>query len=212
MNTAIAMISMLIDHIGVIFYPGNDILRIIGRLAFPLYCWFLVQGYQYTRSHKNYMLRLAMLAIISQVPFTLAFGEYALNVIVTLLLGLIALYAYDRIQGDMKMVAVLMIMAVSVIVPMDYGIYGILLIFIYRFAKGWKMVAGHLLLNLLYLLVYGTGAWIQMFSILATLLIVYPLPFRKEWIPRWFYRAFYPAHLIVIYAIHEFIKTDLFIH
>jgi len=205
MNAVIAMLSMLIDHIGVIFYPGNDTFRIIGRLAFPLYCWFIVQGYRYTRNHKKYMKRLLILAVISQAPFTLAFDEYVLNVIVTLLLGLIALYAYDRLPEPRRTLAVLGILFVSVIVPMDYGIYGILLIFIYRFAKGWQMLAGHLLLNLLYLAVYGPEVWIQMFSILATVLILLTRPGEKRWVPNWLYRAFYPAHLAILYAIKQLI-------
>ncbi len=203
MNTFIAMAAMLIDHIGAMFYPDSVMFRIFGRLAFPLYCWFLVQGYIHTRSHKRYMLRLLILAAVSQIPFMLAMGRNDLNVIATLLLGLIGLYAYDRIKGDLKMAAVLAVMAVSTVVPMDYGLYGILLIFIYRFAEGWIKIAGHLLLNVFYLLINGTGYWIQMFSIFAAFLIVYPFPLQIRYMPKWFYRAFYPAHLAILYGIKQ---------
>lgn len=65
----IALVSMLIDHLGLIFFPEEPTFRMIGRLAFPLYAYYLAQGFQYTKSRKNYFVRLLVFGLISQVPY-----------------------------------------------------------------------------------------------------------------------------------------------
>ncbi|KIL34260.1 hypothetical protein SD71_21125 [Cohnella kolymensis] len=198
----IAMVTMLIDHIGFIFSPHTDILRIIGRIAFPLYSWFLVQGYLHTRNHKKYMMRLLALACISQVPYTLALQRFELNVIFTLLLSLLALYAASRIaSGTLRAAALGSIIAAAILVPMDYGIYGILLTFIYRYLRDWQMVAGHLLLNAAFFLASGGSQWLQLFSVLGTVIIVNPVPYRGTFFNKWVYRSFYPAHLLLLFGV-----------
>ena len=64
----VAMITMLIDHIGVVFFPGVTEFRIIGRIAFPIYCYTLAAGCCYSRDMRRYALRLAAFALIAQ-PF-----------------------------------------------------------------------------------------------------------------------------------------------
>lgn len=85
----IAIISMLIDHIGAyLFYSGSDIvspqginlMRSIGRMALPIFAYFLVVGYFKTRDSKKYISRMHLFAIISQIPFTLAFYYENYNV------------------------------------------------------------------------------------------------------------------------------------
>ncbi|WP_373232889.1 TraX family protein [Cohnella sp.] len=197
------MITMLIDHVGFIFYPKSEILRIIGRIAFPLYGWFLVQGYRHTRNHKKYMLRLLGLACISQIPYTLAFQQFELNVIFTLLLSLLSLYAADQITSkEWKAVFILIVAATSFFIPMDYGLYGVLLIFIFRYFEGWKVIANHSLLNIIFLTINGPGYWIQLFSVFGTALIVYPLSYQSIAIHKWIYRYFYPAHLAILYGLY----------
>lgn len=200
----IAMLTMLIDHVGLIFFPHNEMFRIVGRIAFPLYCWFLVQGYRYTSDHKRYMRRLFWLACISQVPYSLAFREwYELNVIFTLLLSLICLYAVERLpQAGYRIAFAAAVLALAWYVPMDYGAYGVLLVLIYRYLDQWKMIAGHMALNALYLAIEGPGYWLQLFSILGTLLVAYPLPIPSGAGRRWLYRSFYPAHLAVLYVVY----------
>lgn len=90
-------------------------------------------------------------------------------------------------------------MAMSV-VPMDYGVYGLLLIFIYRFfAVDWKMIALHVWLNIIFLFLYGTGYAIQLFSIAGSLLILYCNKRNAQSrTNHWMYRYFYPVHLAVI--------------
>ena len=65
----IAIVTMTIDHIGLILYPEYIVLRYIGRLAFPLFAYLLILGMESTRSVMKYFLRLFSFALISQTPF-----------------------------------------------------------------------------------------------------------------------------------------------
>ncbi|GCL74217.1 TraX family protein [Paenibacillus naphthalenovorans] len=205
----IAMTTMLIDHVGYIFFPHTDLFRIIGRIAFPLYCWFLVQGYLHTSSLKNYMRRLFWLACLSQIPYSLAFDEWELNVIFTLLLSIVGLYAADRIK-DEKYKALLMagVLLAALLIPMDYGLYGVLLVFLYRYFTGWKLIVYHTALNMMFIAVYGTGAWIQLFSLLGTFLFAYPIPNYQISIKKWLYRSFYPAHLFLLFILYLWMEQS----
>ena len=101
----IAMVTMVIDHSGDIFFPilGNNTLyfNAIGRIAFPLFCFMLVEGYKHTSNLKKYMLRLFIGALISQIPFQILVVNYmhakpfAINVLFTLLFGLFALSIWN---------------------------------------------------------------------------------------------------------------------
>ena len=72
----IALITMTIDHVGHVFFDDQFVLRLIGRMAFPIYCFLLVQGYFHTKEDKNrlfrYASRLLIFAFISEIPFDLA--------------------------------------------------------------------------------------------------------------------------------------------
>ncbi|OBZ15849.1 conjugal transfer protein TraX [Bacillus sp. FJAT-27264] len=198
----IAMLSMLLDHLGYIFFPHEDILRGIGRLAFPIYCYGIVQGHIYTSSHRNYSKRLLIIALASQIPFNLSLNPWGLNVIFTLLLGALLLIVIDKVSNTWIWIPIMIISSVAAqFLPLDYNAYGILLILIYRFTRSHAMVLCHLLLNVLFFLVIEFWP-IQMLSIVPTLFIA----FAPQWVqflgkkrmPRWLWISFYPLHLLVL--------------
>ena len=89
---------MCVDHAGLALFPSVGAFRCIGRPAFPLYCFLLVQGFRHTRDLRAYARRLLLLACVSEIPFDLLiFGQFSSameqNVVFALLLGLMALYA-----------------------------------------------------------------------------------------------------------------------
>ena len=197
---------MLIDHVGAAFFPSESYLRVIGRIAFPLYAYLLVAGYSRTRSFSKYATRLTALACLSQIPFSLLFHTYKLNAVATLLVALLTLRLLDYFISNHVMQLLVAFAAISLLelVSFDYGMYGLLLVLIYRYAKPSQMVWLHIALNIIVgLLLYH---WvIQLYSFFTTALIVYfPLLIRqieKIHIPRWLWLSFYPAHMLVLVAL-----------
>ncbi|WP_256704108.1 TraX family protein [Paenibacillus sp. FSL R5-0766] len=199
----IAMITMLIDHIGAVFFPHIIELRIIGRIAFPIYAFAVYIGYKHTRDVQKYIWRLFWIAIISQVPFMAAFNHYSLNVVWTLWSALLVLFVIDKLPSRLLGIPIVIgagwFMEIS---QMDYGMYGLVLVLLFRYFQGPVLVVAHVLLNALYLLLHNSS--VQMYSVLATAGIAiaqyYQAGFRMKG-PRWVWRYFYPAHLAIIAII-----------
>ena len=202
----LAMLTMLLDHLGAVFYPEAEWLRLIGRIAFPLYAFRIVQGYRYTRNLKKYFSRLAALAIISQLPYTLLFEVKQLNVIFLFLVALLSLYLVDHHK---KTISIPLVICLTFLVSpfIEYGVYGIALVFIYRYFEGHRIILGHFVLSGLYLLLFGEGFYIQYCAVAASVLIVYKdkILYYPVKINRQFYRAFYPAHLAALFVVSVFI-------
>ncbi|MDY8045582.1 TraX family protein [Paenibacillus polymyxa] len=199
----LAMLTMLIDHVGLVFFPTDPAWRIAGRLAFPIYAYALYLGYTHTRDIRSYMLRLLGLALISQVPYMLAFDVLRPNVIWTLLASLLTLAAASRLK-DWTAVTVLYVLSALVmeLSQMDYGAYGLLLVLIYRYIRSYMMIAAHFILNVVYDMVHHAN--LQHFSLLSSILIVCFATGESGFynrVPRWLWRSFYPVHLAVIAAI-----------
>ncbi|MCL6603588.1 MAG: conjugal transfer protein TraX [Paenibacillus sp.] len=197
----IAMITMLIDHIGYIFFPNDMAWRYVGRIAFPIYCYAVVQGHLHTSSKPKYLLRLLLIALLAQLPYNMALDPKGLNVVFTLLLSAIVLVVLDRFPK--VWFGVLFVAVVSLFmdyIPMDYGAYGLLLVLLFRYTKSYWLVFTHLALNLFYL-VYN-GWLIQMASLLPTLVIALGPTFwghmEKRRVPRWLWWSFYPGHLMIL--------------
>lgn len=97
----IAVITMLIDHIGLVFFPEYEILRLIGRISFPIFAFLLCEGYKHTSNIWKYFFRLGIFAIISEIPYNIClynqvFYPYSQNIFFELLLGLLVLYLIDK--------------------------------------------------------------------------------------------------------------------
>lgn len=146
----VACVCMLLDHIGFCFgsrWPFLEPLRWIGRIAFPLYVFLIVNGFRHTSNRFRYALRLAIFAVISQVPFALMCHPNTmlgtLNVFVTLLLALLTVWATDEMRKHRftKFVCFLPTLAVFAVyyfglLKSDYGAKGILLAMVFYLFDG----------------------------------------------------------------------------
>ena len=127
----LAMLAMTADHIGAVFFPEIPLLRWIGRLAMPVLCFFIGEGLRHTRSPRRYLLRLTGFALLSELPFDLAFyggiewGHQ--NAYFTLALGLLALWAIQSRGMEGWLLALTAALAAELL-GCDYGMYGVLLI------------------------------------------------------------------------------------
>ncbi|NQX43888.1 conjugal transfer protein TraX [Paenibacillus tritici] len=197
----IAMLTMLIDHIGYIFFPGELAWRYVGRIAFPIYCYALVQGHLHTSSRPRYLRRLLVIALLAQIPYNLALDPGGWNVVFTLLISAALLALLDKLPKLwFGIPVVILAVLLADALPLDYNAYGLLLVLIFRYTRSYWLVLAHLALNVFYLFYYN---WlVQMASILPTILIALIPGFwvllEKKRLPRWVWWSFYPAHLALL--------------
>lgn len=230
----IAILIMAVDHIGasllevfVINYYGNSplagqidnlyfwvnldsVLRCIGRTAFPIFCFLLVEGAVHTRSPKKYLLRLAAFAAVSEIPFDLALHNQffywgSQNVFFTLLAGLAVILVFQRYPGEgWKGVLALAVLGTAAeLCGTDYGAVGVAVITAMYLLRDRFAAAAVLSLILLVLL-----SRLEIYSIPAFLCIALYNGKRGRQ-PKYFFYAFYPAHLLLLWAAGRFILPAL---
>lgn len=204
----IAMLTMLIDHIGFAFFPDEMMWRTIGRLAFPIYAYALVQGHVHTSNRLKYGIRLFIIALVSQLPYELAFDTTRFNVVGTLLIAALVLNILDRISSKILSGGIILLFGILMqVFPFDYGAYGLVLILLFRYLSSHELVFAHVFLNVVYL--FSNNSVLQMYSIVPTLIIVYgpSLWARLESVRvrKWIWRSFYPLHLSLI-AIWKWVE------
>lgn len=150
----IAIITMLIDHTGLVFSyylpePLPMVMRCIGRIAMPLFCFMVAEGLYHTGNVRKYAARMLLFAVISELPFDLMLtkvtaanlkaGKFwdfgSQNVYFTLLLGLLGIWFYDMFAAkNMKWLSLVSIIAAGVgaeLIHADYGIFGVFFIFVF---------------------------------------------------------------------------------
>lgn len=205
----IAVLSMLIDHVGYVLFPHHLWMRAIGRIAFPIYCFLLMEGYRHTRDAKKYLLRLGIFALISEIPFNLAFSlslrASGTNVFFTLFLGLLAAYISDQIKmfkGQYIFLQYIVFLVAAVIAELlldtDYGAWGILLIFVFYAYQQHKVLT-----FVLAGAIFWCMTWLELFALFAFIPIFLYNGRRGPNPPALkigFY-LFYPLHLLALYFI-----------
>ena len=207
----IAIVTMVIDHIGYYLLPDCIILRIIGRLAFPIFAFMLVEGFRHTRSRHRYFARLVIAAAISQaLIYLLSYlynYYYGHNVIFTLAFAFITLMCAE--QGGFYLVAVPLLILAAGALECEYGVYGVVLVLGYYYAN--RLFANRIILRIMaYLIVLVAtmsslaldNNWIiQIFGIFAIAPIALYSGKKGRRLPRLFGYVFYPAHLAVFLLI-----------
>lgn len=225
----VAVIAMLIDHIGAgvlgrylvqswstggaaavgvedPLYIAYTVMRLIGRLGFPIFCFLLVEGFGHTRSVPKYALRLLAFCIISEIPFDLLFSGKVLefgyqNVFFTLLIGLLVMWGFryleetENLNGVVKVLGYILLLgggaALAQFLRTDYGATGvvcILVLYIFRKKKAFQILAGCI-----------AFAW----ELTAPLAFI-PVGLyngTRGWNMKYFFYIFYPAHLLILWLI-----------
>lgn len=222
----IAILTMLIDHIGYALFPEVIVLRIIGRLSFPIFAFMVAEGYHYTKSVDKYMIRFGIFAIVSEIPFDLAFHDkfidiHAQNIFWTLLLGLIALRLYDYYKDKNKLLGVLSVFVTCILsfyFKTDYYVFGILIIFAFNrlrdkpIRKMFVVASLLLLLSLVIALSMGDftlNGMYQVFSLISLYLIhLYNGKLGMKSVAfKYLLYVFYPLHLSIICIVRYLYLT-----
>ena len=188
-------------------YLAYNILRLVGRIAFPVFCYLLLEGFLHTGDWKKYAVRLGVFAVIAEVPFDLAlsgtvWNAELQNVFFTLWAGLLTLVVCSRIEKKtewrfilrwvLEILAIVCGMAVAGLLRSDYGAMGVLLIvvfFMFRRKRQQQILFGGL-----------AALTMDTFSVLGMFPIaVYNGERGKQ--KKYFFYLFYPLHLLVLYLI-----------
>ena len=217
----IAMISMVFDHVGDMFFPEALWPRMIGRLAMPLFAFCISEGYIHTRDRNKYMIRLGIFALISEIPFDLAFdGRIGLghqNIMLTFFMSVIALRIFDLIRGEwdettgkystgktiLGCLVIIAMAALALVVKADYTVFAVISVFLFYVFKDSSSII-------------RSGIGVAFLALTRTMgyycttgLSFIPLAMyngKKGKGLKWLFYAFYPGHLLVLYLIKLFIK------
>lgn len=224
----LAVIVMLIDHTAAfilyLYKPATQpilllgshelslyrIMRYIGRTAFPIFAFLLVEGFCHTRNKKKYGRNLLIFAIISEIPWNLLHsGTYFYNkqnVFFTLLLGYIGMAVIERYQDTklvlckIKQTAILLILLLlSILLKADYGIVGfgyVLLIYVLRYNRIFQAILG---------ICFLPSKWIGGMAFIPINLYNGKRGFIKGNISKYLFYGFYPLHLMCLYIIRRII-------
>ena len=243
-----ACLTMFIDHFFAVLFLGYMNLhpvdggrnprleliyrvgRAVGRVSFVLFAFLIVEGFLHTRSRAKYLLRLGLFALLSEIPFDLAFSGELMdwtgqNIYWTLFLGVLVLTLWEQlgqyrgIPFQIARVAVLLAGgSVAFLFSTDYRYMGILLIFTFYLTRdmgfpiqilsvGFVMLFGTWSANCIRYADSFTAAYLfrfslrEMYGLFAFLLIACYGGERGKQLPKPFYYGFYPVHLLFLYGI-----------
>ncbi len=232
----IAAVTMLIDHIGYILLPQYRFLRIIGRLAMPIFAFMIAEGCKYTKNKKRYLFTIAALAFIYQVVYYLYDGTTKMCILVTFSLSIIMIYAlqyfykmfFAKDASLLKKAFAALVFLATVAgtyifvnrFNVDYNLYGCLLpVFAAtvnipdtapKFFKRFNCIPVSVFMlgiGLLYLC-YKLGGigGLQTYSLLSIPILFLYSGKRGKYKMKYFFYIFYPVHLFILELISVLIK------
>lgn len=211
----IAIFTMAIDHTAAVFYQSGlfseqvyNIMRCIGRIAFPIFCFLLVEGFLHTRNRKNYLIRLTIFAFISEIPFDLAFSNkmfdfYSQNVFFTLAIGFAALMFIEKFknQEEIAVIGAGFAFLLANLLKTDYSGSGIILIILFYLSRRKFLRIGASLFLFAQVLI----GYIEIYALVA-LVPIGLYNGKRGFSLKYIFYIFYPAHLLLLYFIlHQYL-------
>lgn len=212
----IAIITMLIDHVAIIlnghvgFITNNyDLMRNIGRIAFPIFVFMLIEGFNKTKDIKRYATNLSLFGIISEIPYNLMKSDKFIdlehqNIFFTLLMGLTMLILIERFKD--KKVGIIYTIGLVIgfailadILRVSYGANGILAIYFFYVAYDKS--------NIEKFLYYTLGFYFEIFSVvhIANFMLAFMYNGERGKQNKLFFYTFYVIHIVVLLIIRKII-------
>lgn len=216
----LAAVFMLLDHVGLFFFDGFWPLRLLGRLAFPIFAFFIAEGLRHTHSRKKYVLTLLLFAVISQVPYAFLHKIHNFNILFTFLLAIFCIFLVENYKKHeiINLISLLLIgsflICAEPFAVIDYGIFGVLLVMVFYFFGGKndrKSKAMFFIFSASVLYLMGIKDYIfsgfepygllQLFSLVSLCFIALYNGEKGKHNLKWFFYIFYPLHLTIILVI-----------
>ena len=231
----IALVFMFLDHSGKMCFPGIPEMRILGRIAFPVYCWCLVVGAHHTRSFPKYLGRIALIGLISQPLYMVALHHswQQFNIFLTLFVALLGLWGLREKKYFSHIWAPVLALLIAQLLGVDYGWKGVLLTFLLWGVRDSR--AGIAAVMIAFCLYWGSSSSVvasffglrftgltrstfggifsailrlQGLAVLALPLLLVRIPGRIR-LPKWTGYALYPAHLVVLIILEYAMQTPV---
>ena len=210
----LALLTMLIDHIGVILLKDIIIFRLIGRLAMPLYAYCIARGFYFSKQHgtlKKYISNILALTLISEIPYCLIVQYPAINIGFTWLSAITILFVLESNMDRPKkyLVAWLIVLfaySLDRIISFDYGIYGLMtaVAMYYLMVKQESPVMMFIVSIILWIfyILFIDRSFEQFYAVFAVLFIAFLNPLDNIIrIPKSVYYWFYPLHMMILLLI-----------
>lgn len=201
----LAALLMVIDHAGILL--ESDLMRVIGRLSFPLFAYIFAKNWERPGSKEKLLTRLVLFGTLSQIPYILLFHKLSLNIMFTFAaVGII----FSCIRKFDRKISILIIgMIAAQLLNVDYGWYGVLVsLMMISFKGGGNRMwwTGWSTVNLLY--AGFSGSAIQLMTIFAPIILGCHQPTKDKKpteVEKRFFYYFYPIHLGVLAALRTII-------
>ena len=228
----IAIVSMTLDHVGNLILRRFTFLNILGRIAFPLFAFQTCLGYENTKNLKKYIIRLLIFGLISEIPYYLMINSFsnqaiAINVLFTMLAGIIAMYIwdmkldkkkekYDKLFILAKLITIIGILLIVELLHFDYGAGGVLLILLTHilYNKGKYKHLFYIISFILFAIIKHTQyiglletkiiISLILFTVISLLII---LLYNKKSGPnkfKYLFYAYYPLHITILLIMSRF--------
>ena len=214
----IACMCMFCDHFGDYYFDSVTILNYIGRFAFTIFAFQIVQGYIHTHNIKKYILRLGLFAVISQIPYMLFCYAHSgrwfeINVIFTLLFGLLVILVYDKYNKFVGFTVCFALGIIAQVLHFDYGFYGVFVVFMFYLLRNKKIymsllfiisVIAHYYMRVikygvtLKYVFSGNQYSILMYSTCISIIPVLLFNGKKGKDTKYLFYIFYPLHLLIL--------------
>lgn len=215
----IALITMTVDHIGMILFPSRLLFRVVGRLAFPIFAYMIAEGCLYTRSIWRYAGTLAAVAALCQIVYFFAMGSLYQCIMVTFFLSVCLWWLVRRAREKRSFLwwllaaaGLLTVFFITDLLPnilagtdfsVDYGFLGVILpVAICCGKTKWEKLL--VSAGILFAMGWQLGV-LQWFSLLSLPLLALYNGTRGKGKMKWFFYIYYPAHLVIIYLVNIFV-------
>lgn len=210
----IAAFTMLLDHAGILLFPKVTLLRILGRLAYPIFAFMIAEGCRYTRNKARYFLLVFGLGAACQIVYYFFSGDTYLNILLTFSCSILLIYALQAsyaakswqkqmLWSGLFCVGFLTVYALDRLITIDYGFWGVMApVFVsFAYLRKFPHWASVLLLGTALVLLGADLGGIQHYALLSLPLLLLYSGARGKYRMKYFFYIFYPVHLAVLQGI-----------